>query len=218
MFRIILQCVWIYDASLYYGTQKLTSEPWTPSYTSLQHNKDKKNIGQTVSLMAVVCVLKNVLKNNRSGNDLMSQQENWAIKENPKTTLLTPIEKLHSRSRTSTMCTFGKKKNACVHVHSEFQLMKWLLRVWPLSVSSDGCYHCFFFICFEWKPVIRLGWVASYMVLPEQMYDFSFVCERGRVYVSDTEKTSNRSCGPCQLAAQFCVMQENTQSFHLDRE
>lgn len=111
-----------------------------------------------------------------------------------------------------------EKKNACVHVHSEFQLMKWLLRVWPLSVSRDGCYHCFFFICFEWKPVIRLGWVASYMVLPEQMYDFSFVCERGRGYVSDTEKTSNRSCGPCQLAAQFCVMQENTQSFHLDRE
>lgn len=172
---------------------------------------------QTVSLMAVVCALKNVLKNNRSGNDLMSQQENWAIKENPKTTRLTPIEKLHSRSRTSTMCTFGKK-NACVHVHSEFQLMKWLLRVWPLSVSSDGCYHCFFFICFEWKPVIRLGWLASYMVLPEQMYDFSFVCERGRGYVSDTEKTSKRSCGPCQLAAQFCVMQENTQSFHLDRE
>lgn len=55
------------------------------------------------------------------------------------------------------------------------------------------------------------------MVLPEQMDDFSFVCERGRVDASDTEETSNRSCDPCRLAAQFCVLKENTQSFHLDR-
>lgn len=59
--------------------------------------------------------------------------------------------------------------------------------VWPPSVSSDGCHSCFSFICWEWKSVIWLGWAASHTVLQKQMYDFSFVCEWGRGYVSDWE-------------------------------
>lgn len=144
----ILQCMLNYDVSSYYGTQKVTSELWTPAYTSLKHYKDKKNIGwlcvvsdcQTVSLMAVVIVSVSAcwklwkwkLLNVSAGEQSHQRESQNHSSPSWRETALT--------QQNLKMCTFGKKKNTCAYVHSEFQLIKWLLRACDLhlSVATDA--------------------------------------------------------------------------------
>lgn len=142
----------------------------------------------------------------------MPQQENWAIKENPRTTRLPPVEKLCSCSRTSTACVCGKM-HVCMFIRIPAHGITSPC-MWPPSVKCEGCHSCLSFICRQWEPVIRLGWAASHTALQERPDDFfPSVCERDRGHVSDAEKTSNRWRDPCELAAKLCVTQLNTPSF-----
>lgn len=104
----------------------------------------------------------------------MPQQENWAIKENPQTTRLPPVEKLCSCSRTSTACVCGIM-HTCMLIRIPYHRMTSPC-MWPPSVISDGCHSCFSFICRQWEPVIRLGWAASHAVLQERLDDFFSHC------------------------------------------
>lgn len=159
---------------------KVTCEHWSPASTVTQHSTVNNNIGLVLFLIArqshwwqchcVSACVRKCAKNNRSGSDLMPQQENWAIKENPRTTRLPPVEKLCSCSRTSTACVCGKM-HLCMFIRIPAHGMTSPC-MWPLSVISDGCHSCFSFIYRQWEPVIRLGWAASHTVLQERPDDF----------------------------------------------
>lgn len=185
----------------------MTSQPWSPASTITQHSTVNNITGLVFcswlpdSLIDNSChCVRKCAKNNRSGSDLMPQQENWAIKENPPTTRLPLVEKLCSRSTTSTACVCGKM-HVCMFIRIPAHGMTSLC-MWP-SVISDGCHSYFSFICRPWEPVIWFGWAASHTVLQEPPDDFF-------------QKTSNRWPDPCELTAKLCVTQPNTPSFQLN--
>lgn len=79
-----------------------------------------------------MCVKGNIAK--EKGGDLMSQQWNRAIKENPKTTHLPPDETLSNTAKAQLLCVWT---NVCVHehVHSKIYCTKLPLRADDLHLS-----------------------------------------------------------------------------------